>query len=332
MTSGRCLNNILGKIMIKSENLLNSESYENTKVLSLKNKFIRFNRKFFFISFLFRNKTNKISKNIKLFLKNKKDVHEKLYLFFIIESFEYLKYYFDDINKLINITDNNKYTDVYICLHILDLNSYDNNIINNKIEVEKYYIDVNFDSLNNFDSFLNYNLNKKLKPLVLNLININNSNIENFLKIIKKFPTIINNKRVNRIRIPHFPCWQLNYDFPKHEQTLQKETYKYIFNGIKYLKIPVSQNWFTDYSYCIADHWNHYLIDENGKIFNCFFKFANNSNIGKINTKGEIMLNYPSIIDNISRDVFVKKKCVNCHFLNYCFGGCNQKKYSCPII
>lgn len=101
-------------------------------------------------------------------------------------------------------------------------------------------------------------------------------------------------------------------------------------NTLEKISNPLPQ---PTYSWCTSIYKNSHIIGYDGSVFSCDTMIVDKEKaIGKINNKGEIILNEnanfwkKSIFED--HEIFgeIVKKCLECRFLPICMGGCNRAR------
>lgn len=305
---------------------------ESLKVVDMKNKFVRFSRHLIFISYYFREKDNgNLNSNVEKWFAQKAISSEKTWIEFYISDIKLLNKYSSIIIEIKKIYNNNL-GDLIITIHPLNFfNLLDNNLIN-KCHFNYLNLDINMKknkSLKDIhicvDEIENISYQLNFRKLILNLYNISPYNLEYIPKFIDKILEKMGNNIIDVIKIPFFLCWRKEKNNDELH-LIDKVTICELKKSLDVRNIPITFNWFTNYSYCAAEHWNQYLLDSKGYLYQCFNDFHKDNKIGKIINEGNEERNISLIYNFLSNNPMELVECKNCELLDCCYGGCKKKK------
>ncbi|MEA3476257.1 MAG: SPASM domain-containing protein [Candidatus Cloacimonadota bacterium] len=317
---------------------------ESLKVKSLKNKFIRFSRHIVFISFVFKIEDhNKLKEKIIKWLKQKIQMAEHTWVQFYMPNLNSINKYAKAINELRKIC---RYStgNLFTVLHPINpINSLKlpNKDFRDYFNFNYLFFDINEKELNLLEKIKFYTerikrLNRLgiFQKLILCFYNIDNhSNPKNIIELVDSISEKIDKNIIEVVKIPFFPCWQKEALHNSKFSFFETTSINLLREELKSREIPFTFNWFTNYSYCFAEHWNHFLIDLEGNFYQCFSQFFKNKIIGSINEQGIEKRNFSLFYSFISKDPFEIKQCIQCPFLEYCYGGCkNELLSNCPLV
>jgi len=131
---------------------------------------------------------------------------------------------------------------------------------------------------------------------------------------------------IEAVFVPWIACWRPDTLIGDKTIASWATNIRNIIVNSNMNKYPCRIGYASRYTYCLAEHWNHHLVDQSGNIYGCYYHLNKSEPIANVcdsnHDKSYLDIKANACKRLLTKDLHDSVHCRQCDLLPYCNGGC----------